>query len=318
MRKIGIAIHGGAGTIVRSAMTEKKEEQYREGLRNSLLRGWEVLEKGGSSVDAVTAAVTELEDNILFNAGRGSVYTNEGKHEMDACIMNGQNLDAGAVCGVSNIKNPILLARTIMEKCEFIMLSGKGAEDFAKEQNLKFEQDEYFHSDYRYHQLMLAKKEHVVILDHTPDKDILEQIDEKNLKKGTVGAVAVDINGNLASATSTGGMTNKKYGRIGDTAIIGAGTYADNKTCAVSCTGHGEYFMKTIAAYRVAALMEYKKLSLEQASSEVVFKILRDIDGDGGLISIDADCNICLPFNSEGMYRASIRTGEKPVIEIYK
>lgn len=309
MKKIGIAIHGGAGTILKSAMTDEKEKQYTEGLNNSLLAGWRILEQGGSALDAVTASVIELENNALFNAGKGSVYTNDDKHEMDASIMDGKNLEAGAVCGVTNIKNPILLAKAIMEKSEFVMMNGKGAKEFARLNNIEFETDEYFHTEHRYKQLQKAKESGKAFLDHTLEKD---------MKKGTVGAVAVDINGNLASATSTGGMTNKKYGRIGDTAIIGAGTYADNKTCAVSCTGTGEYFMRTVAAYRVAALMEYKKLSLKEAADEYIFKILTGIDGDGGFIAIDTDCNIVMPFNSDGMYRASIKSGEEPDVKIYK
>lgn len=308
-KKIGIAIHGGAGTLRKSNMTGEQEKNYLNALEQSLSAGWKVLDKGGSALDAVAASVVELENNPLFNAGKGSVYTNDETHEMDASIMDGSNLEAGAICGVSNVKNPILLARAVMEKSEFVMMSGKGAEEFAKLNGIEFEPDEYFHSEFRYSQLQKAKASGKAFLDHATDKE---------LKKGTVGAVAVDTNGNVASATSTGGMTNKKYGRIGDTAIIGAGTYADNKTCAVSCTGHGEYFMRTIAAYRVAALMEYKNLSLKDASDEVVHKILMDIGGDGGLIAIDADCNICLPFNSEGMYRASMRSGEEPLVMIYK
>ncbi|HEX2788416.1 MAG TPA: isoaspartyl peptidase/L-asparaginase [Ignavibacteria bacterium] len=309
MKKIGIAIHGGAGTILKSAMTDEKEKQYTEGLNNSLITGWRILEQGGSALDAVTASVIELENNPLFNAGKGSVYTNDEKHEMDATIMDGKNLEAGAVCGVTNVKNPILLARAVMEKSEFVMMSTKGADEFAKLNNIEFASDEYFHTEHRYKQLQKAKESGKAFLDHTLEKD---------MKKGTVGAVAVDANGNLASATSTGGMTNKKYGRIGDTAIIGAGTYADNKTCAVSCTGTGEYFMRTVAAYRVAALMEYKKLSLKEAADEYIFKILTGIDGDGGLIAIDTDCNIVMPFNSEGMYRGFVKTGQEVEIKIYK
>lgn len=308
-KKIGIAIHGGAGTLRKSNITGEQEKNYLSALEQSLSAGWKILDKGGSALDAVTASVVELENNPLFNAGKGSVYTNNETHEMDASIMNGNNIEAGAICGVSNVKNPILLAKAVMEKSEFVMMSGKSAEEFAKLNGIEFEPDEYFHSEFRYSQLQKAKASGKAFLDHATDKE---------LKKGTVGAVAVDSKGNVASATSTGGMTNKKYGRIGDTAIIGAGTYADNKTCAVSCTGHGEYFMRTIAAYRVAALMEYKNLSLKDASDEVVHKILMDIGGDGGLIAIDADCNICLPFNSEGMYRASIKSGEEPLIMIYK
>lgn len=308
-KKIGIAIHGGAGTLRKSNMTDEQEKNYLNALEQSLSAGWKVLDNGGSALDSVTASVVELENNPLFNAGKGSVYTNDETHEMDASIMDGSNLEAGAICGVSNVKNPILLARAVMEKSEFVMMSGKGAEEFAKLNGIEFGPDEYFHSEFRYNQLQKAKASGKAFLDHATDKE---------LKKGTVGAVAVDVNGNIASATSTGGMTNKKYGRIGDTAIIGAGTYADNKTCAVSCTGTGEYFIRTIAAYRVAALMEYKNLSLKDASDEVVHKILMDIGGDGGLIAIDVNCNICLPFNSEGMYRASIKSGEEPDIKIYK
>lgn len=312
MNKTGIAIHGGAGTILKASMTEEKEYLYKKGLSDALSAGWEYLESGKSAVDAVVKAVEILENNPLFNAGKGSVFTNSGKHEMDASVMEGKNLNAGCISSVCNIKNPVLLARKIMDHSDFVYLSGKGAEDFAKLHNLIFESDEYFFDSFRYDQYQNALKKDKTVLDHSDNQESADK------KFGTVGAVALDKEGNLAAATSTGGMTNKKFGRVGDSPVIGSSTYANNKTCAVSCTGEGEYFIRAVCAYDVSALMEYGKLSLEDACEEVVNRKLVSMNGEGGLIAIDKECNITMPFNSKGMYRAFIKTGQKPEIYIYK
>lgn len=317
--KTGIAIHGGAGTILRSLMTPEKELLYKNGLRDSLLEGWEVLRNNGSSLDAVEKAVKILEDNPVFNAGKGSVFTNEGTHSMDASIMDGNNLEAGSVSSVSNIKNPVLLARKILDESDFVLLSGKGAEEFARLHGLEFESDEYFYNEYRYQQFQKALKENKYQLDHAENSTEDDSANLTNEKKfGTVGAVALDSSGNLAACTSTGGMTNTKFGRIGDTPIIGAGTYASNETCAVSCTGDGEFFIRTVAAFNVSALMEMKGMSLEEACFEVVHSRLKKIGGEGGLIAIDKNGNIVLSFNSEGMYRAFTKNGKDIEIKIYK
>jgi len=314
MNIIGIAIHGGAGTILKSTMTPEKEHKYKKALEEALMEGWSILTEKGTALDAIERAVCLLEDNSLFNAGKGSVFTNEGKHMMDASIMDGETLKAGSVSSVRNIKNPVLLARKIMDNSEFVYMNGDGAEEFARLMNMKFEKDEYFFDEFRYNQYLKALEEDKVQLDHSQ-----YQIKQKEQKKfGTVGAVALDSNGNLAAATSTGGMTNMKFGRIGDSPIIGAGTYANNKTCAISSTGHGEYFIRAVAAYDVSALMEYKNFSLEEACEEVVNKKLVSINGEGGLIAIDQKCNISIPFNSEGMYRACINSERDIEIKIYR
>lgn len=301
-----IAIHGGAGTILKSNMTSAMQMQYEQSLQNALTKGYAILKAGGTAIDAVEAAVIVLEDFELFNAGRGSVFNNQGKHEMDAAIMDGKYLDAGAVSGIRYVKNPITLAKAIMQKSEHVMLMGKGAEQFAQQHNIAFETDEYFYNETRYHQWQEALKEDKIQLDHS-DK-----------KFGTVGAVALDQNGNLAAATSTGGMTNKKYGRVGDSPIIGAGTYANNKTCAVSCTGHGEYFMRTVVGHDISCLMEYKGLSLSEACDVLIHDKLIKINGEGGLVAVDQLGNVALPFNSEGMYRGYAHSNGYSEIKIYK
>ena len=310
MSKFIIAIHGGAGTISKKSMTPEKEAAYLKALNDALDAGYKVLEKNGDALNAVKAAVIELENNISFNAGKGSVFTNTGTHEMDAAIMDGKDLSAGAVAAVKNIRNPVELAYTVMKKSEHVFLIGNGAEEFARLNGITFEPDEYFYSEMRYKQLQKAKKENATALDH----DI--NIDEK--KFGTVGAVACDGNGNLAAATSTGGMTNKKFGRVGDSPIIGSGTYANNKTCAISCTGHGEPFIRAVAAYDVSCLMEYKGLSLEEAMNVVVNDKLMKIDGDGGMIGVDAKANAALIFNSEGMYRGFCSSDGGKEVAIYR
>ncbi len=302
---IRLAIHGGAGTILRSSMTTELQTEYEQGLQDALDAGYKVLQAGGSAVDAVQAAVVSLEDFPLFNAGKGAVFNNAGAHEMDASIMDGSNLKAGASSGTSNVKNPVLLARAIMDNSEHVLLCGKGAEQFAKQQGLAFADDAYFYNQHRYEQWQQALKEDIISLDHN-DK-----------KFGTVGAVALDKQGNLAAATSTGGMTNKKFGRMGDSPIIGAGTYANNNTCAISCTGHGELFIRTVVAYDISCLMEYKGLSLQEACDIVIHDKLVKIGGEGGLVAIDKHGNICLPFNSEGMYRGYATETER-VVMIYK
>jgi len=307
MGQYNIAVHGGAGTILRASMTPEKEAAYRRGLEEAVLAGESILKDGGSSLNAVEISIRVLEDNPLFNAGKGAVFTNAGKNEMDASIMEGKDLMAGAVAGVRNIRNPISLAKEVMQKSEHVLLSGEGAMEFARSVNARFVDDDYFFVQARYDQLLLAKKSDTVFLDHNSEK-----------KFGTVGAVALDVNGNLAAGTSTGGMTNKKFGRVGDSPIIGAGTYANNNTCAVSCTGHGEFFIRSVVAYDISCLMQYKGLSLKEACEIVVQQKLVKIGGEGGLIALDAKGNIELPFNSEGMYRALKRSGEEIYIGIYK
>ena len=290
-------------------MTPEKEQAYKMALQDAITAGENVLKKDGRALDAVEMAIRSLEDNPLFNAGKGAVFTNEGKNEMDAALMNGKDLAAGGVAGVTHIKNPISLARGVMDKSDHVLLTGSGAIEFAKKINAEFADDAYFFVQMRYDQLEAAKKENKMILDHTEDKD---------KKFGTVGAVALDVHGDIAAGTSTGGMTNKKFGRVGDSPIIGAGTYANNKTCAISCTGHGEFFIKSVVAYDISCLMEYKGLSLKEACNIVVMDKLVKIGGEGGLIALDAIGNIELPFNSEGMYRASKKSNEDIFIGIYK
>lgn len=308
-RKFSIAIHGGAGTLVKGMMTPEKEKEYKAALELSLNQGYEILRNGGRAVDAVEEAVKQLEDSHLFNAGRGSVFTNSGTHEMDASIMEGKTLQAGAVSLITGIKNPISLARSVMEKSEHVFLAGEGAMRFAEKFGFTLESPEYFHDEFRYQQWQEIKDSESFQLDHSVNKDS---------KFGTVGAVACDQYGDLAAATSTGGMTNKRWGRIGDSPMIGAGNYANNKTCAVSCTGSGEFFIRGVVAYDVSCLMEYKGLSLEEAARQVVEERLLGIGGDGGLIAVDAQGNVTLPFNTEGMYRAYQTSENSREILIYK
>ncbi|MBC7848963.1 MAG: isoaspartyl peptidase/L-asparaginase [Chitinophagaceae bacterium] len=308
MQTFSLAIHGGAGTILKKHMTADKENLYRAGLKQSLEVGYSILKNGGSAIDAVLAAVTELENNELFNAGKGSVFTNTGTHEMDASIMDGGNLGAGAVGAVRSVKNPIQLAHQVMMHSGHVFLGGEGAIDFARQQGFEMMPDDYFYSDFRYDQWQKVKGSDTFHLDHdTPD----------DKKFGTVGAVALDASGNLAAATSTGGMTNKKFGRIGDTPVIGSGTYAKNSTCAISCTGNGEVFLRTVAAYDVSALMEYRGMTLNDAMHEVVMNKLKPMDGDGGMIGIDSLGNCSLQFNSAGMYRAYRKSDGTSEIAIF-
>jgi len=311
MNPIAIAIHGGAGTILRALMNREKEQAYTKALQEAVETGYQILAEGGSALKAVEDTVRHLEDCILFNAGKGSVFTHEGQHEMDAAIMCGASGLAGAVAGVRRVRNPVSLARAVMQHSEHVLLAGEGAEAFARKQGIAFEPDNYFFDANRYEQWQAAKAEDTVILDH--NASILT-----DKKFGTVGAVALDVQGNLAAATSTGGMTNKKFNRIGDTPIIGAGTYANNATCAVSCTGHGEYFMRAVVAYDVSCLIEYKGLTLQEACLYVVQDKLKKQGGEGGLIALNTQGEIMLTFNSEGMYRASKRNNEPTYVGIYE
>lgn len=315
MQNITLAIHGGAGTILKEDMTHELEKAYLQGLSEALHIGYTLLQKGHSAVNAVQSAVQNLEDNILFNAGRGSVFTNTGGHEMDASIMNGANLAAGAVAGIKNIRNPVLLASEIMLHSNHVFLSGNDANDFARKQGMIFENDAYFFSQFRYDQWLEMRDSDNYALDHNKE-GVSALIKDK--KFGTVGAVALDGSGNLAAATSTGGMTNKKYGRIGDTPLIGCGTYANNTTCAVSCTGHGELFIRAVAAYDVSCLMEYKNLSLQKAMEVVVMEKLVAMGGEGGMIGVDPEGNAAMIFNSAGMYRAAINNSGLEEVAIYR
>lgn len=308
MKNFSMVIHGGAGTLVKGLMTTELESKYKAALKVALNAGYDVLENGRSALDAVEVAVKLLEDSPLFNAGKGSVFTAEGTHEMDAAIMDGKNLEAGAVSLITGIKNPISLARDVMENSYHVFLAGEGAMQFAKLQKYDLESPDYFYDEVRYKQWQGIKDSDTFELDHSVKKEG---------KFGTVGAVACDKNGNVAAATSTGGMTNKKWGRVGDSPMIGAGNYANNKTCAVSCTGSGEFFIRGVVAYDVSCLMEYKGLSLEEASNEVINKRLPKIKGDGGLIAVDAQGNIAMPFNTEGMYRACKSVNIPEEISIY-
>jgi L-asparaginase / beta-aspartyl-peptidase len=315
MTTFSIVIHGGAGTILKEDMTPELEAAYTKGLDEAITAAYAVLEEGGSAVNAVKAAIVILEDNLLFNAGRGSVFTKKGVQEMDAAIMDGKNREAGAIAAVRNVRNPIELAAEVMRNSNHVFLSGKGANDFAIKQGIKLEPDEFFFSQFRYDQWKAMRDSDNYSLDHTHQG--LEEL-MKDKKFGTVGAAACDAEGNIAAGTSTGGMTNKKYGRIGDSPILGAGTYAHNITCAISCTGHGEPFIKAVAAYDVAAHMEYKNMSLHDAMHDVVHKKLLELEGEGGMIGVDAKGNVSMMFNSAGMYRAmQSSTGEKK-IGIYK
>jgi len=315
MSNFTLVIHGGAGTILKADMTPELEKAYLDALGEALDAGFAVLEEGGSAINAIKATIVMMEDNMLFNAGRGSVFTKKGVQEMDAAVMDGSTLAAGAVSGVRNVRNPIELAMEIMRNSNHVFLSGKGANDFAIKQGIKLEPDEYFFSQFRYDQWKAIRDSDNYSLDHTHQR--LEEL-MKDKKFGTVGAVACDKNGNIAAATSTGGMTNKKYGRIGDSPIIGCGTYANNKTCGISCTGHGEMFIRTVAAYDVSCLMEYQGLDLESAMNIVVNEKLMSIHGEGGMIGVDNQGHPEMVFNSQGMYRGFTSSNGSREIAIYK
>lgn len=305
-----LVIHGGAGTITKKSMTPEMEQQYRAALEQALRTGHAVLAKGGSSLDAVEATIRVLEDNPLFNAGKGAVFTHEGKNELDAAIMDGRTKAAGSVAGVTIIKNPISAARAVMEKSPHVMMAGRGAELFATKMGIEIVDPSYFWTEKRWKSL-----QNELMQEQGRPQAYLDAVEIK--KFGTVGAVALDQNGNLAAGTSTGGLTNKQYGRVGDAPIIGAGTYAENESCAVSATGNGEYFIRWNVAHDIAALMKYKGLTVQQAADEVINKKLPK-EGEGGVIALDAKGNYTMTFNSEGMYRGFIGPDGTPHVEIYK
>ncbi|MDT7449117.1 beta-aspartyl-peptidase [Citrobacter freundii] len=312
MGKAVIAIHGGAGAITRSQLSQEQELRYIQALSDIVETGQRMLEDGRSALDVVTEAVRLLEECPLFNAGIGAVYTRDETHELDACVMDGNTLNAGAVAGVSHLRNPILAARLVMEHSPHVMMIGEGAENFAIAQGMERVSADIFSTPERYAQLLAARTAGETVLDHSASP-----LDENN-KMGTVGAVALDMFGNLAAATSTGGMTNKLPGRVGDSPLVGAGCYANNASVAVSCTGTGEVFIRALAAYDIAALMDYGGLSLSEACERVVMEKLPALGGSGGLIAIDHEGNVALPFNSEGMYRAWGYAGDTPTTSIYR
>ena len=292
--KIAIVIHGGAGIILKENISKTKEDSIINKLDEAISKGWEILKEGKSSEIAVIETIKILENSPLFNAGKGSVFNSEGKVENDASIMRGYDLNAGASSGTSNVKNPITLAADVMNHSKHVFLSGKGAENFAKERNLDIVDNEYFHTEFRYNQLLNEREEG---------------------KYGTVGCVAIDLDGNIVAGTSTGGMTNKKWGRIGDSPIIGAGTYANNKTCGISSTGSGEYFIRTVAAYQVSSLLENHDYDLTKAMAKVIHQKIGNIGGDGGMIGIDKNSNVVMDFNTSGMYRAFVnKNGQKQIL----
>jgi beta-aspartyl-peptidase (threonine type) len=316
-----IVIHGGAGTILKKNMTPEKEKAYHEKMQEALQAGYAVLKKGGTSVEAVEAAIRLMEDSPLFNAGKGAVFTNDKRNELDAAVMDGKNLMAGSIAGVNRIKNPISAAIKVMTASEHVMMVGAGAEKFAQSQGIELVDPSYFRTDERLKQLERIMEKEKMQLDHDSASGYnnIEFAEEKDKKFGTVGAVALDKHGNLAAGTSTGGMTNKRYGRVGDVPIIGAGTYANNNTCAVSATGHGEFFIRYTVAHDISALMEYKGMSLKAAADKVIMdKLQKAAPESGGVIAIDRKGNIAMPFNSAGMYRGFIKAGGKAETFIYK
>lgn len=335
---ITLVIHGGAGNITRDRITPDKQQAYEEALRQALQAGYAVLLKGGSALDAVEAAIRPLEDNPLFNAGKGAVFTAEGRNELDAAIMDGRTGKAGAVAGVTTVRNPVTAARAVMEKSPYVLLTGAGADAFAKEQQLEIVPASYFYTEARHRELQQAlskdQKPAPIPVSSPPPAAPSRKASGKQApdgssrlnpapyleghKFGTVGAVALDSQGDLAAATSTGGMTNKRWGRVGDAPLIGAGTFADNATCAVSATGHGEYFIRSVVAHDISALMAYKGLSVAQAAEEVVMRKLVERGGEGGVIALDRQGHWAMPFNSSGMFRGVIQQGQEPVVLIFK
>lgn len=313
---IAIAIHGGAGTITRENMSPEREAQFKQALQDALDAGYAILEQGGESIDAVIAAIQLMEENPLFNAGKGAVYTYTGEHELDASIMRGDTLDAGAVSGVKTVRSPIALVRAIMENSRHVMLSGAGAEQFASEQGLERVENSFFNTEHRYQQLERAL-EQLREQEKTGDHIAYQSNWDPNFNMGTVGAVALDRQGNLVAGTSTGGMTAKQYGRIGDSPIIGAGTWADNSSCAVSATGHGEYFIRFHVAAAICSRVKYLGESIATAGEYVIHDTLLPAGGTGGVIILDRDGNVSMPFNTEGMYRGSKVNG-KVTIGIYQ
>lgn len=304
---IAIVLHGGAGTILKENLSPELEQAYLHILDSAITKGYAMLQDGISAADAVVAVIMIMEDSPLFNAGKGAVFTHEGRNELDASFMDGATLNAGAVAGVTTVKNPILLARAVMEKSPHVMMTGSGAERFATEQGIELVDPSYFFVQSRFDALQRIKSEEKIQLDHD-DKQ------PRDAKFGTVGCVALDVNGNIVAGTSTGGMTNKRWNRVGDSPIIGAGTYANNKTCGVSATGWGEFFIRAVVAYDISALMEYKGLSLKEAVELVIMEKLPALGGDGGVVALDVKGNVAMIFNTAGMYRAAIdQTGSKTV-----
>lgn len=319
--RYALVIHGGAGTLKRSILTPEQETAYRSDLESAVRAGETILKAGGSSLDAVTAAIRVMEDSPLFNAGKGAVFNHEGKNELDASIMDGKTGGAGAVAGITRVKNPILAARAVMEHSPHVLLTSAGADAFAEDQGLELVEPSYFYVQSRWNQLIAAREKGEILLDHSEEDKaggndlVAKGVDDKY---GTVGAVALDIHGNLAAATSTGGLTNKFYGRTGDSPIIGAGTYADNTTAAVSCTGVGEYFIRGAVAYDITARMKYLSTPLDKAVAATLNAAVAEKGGHGGIIAVDKDGNIAFDFNTEGMYRGYVKQGDPITVGIYR
>ena len=319
--EFAIIIHGGAGTILKKNMTSETEAAYKSKLEEAIKVGYEILKNGGSSLDAVQQTINVMEDSPLFNAGKGAVFTNAETNELDASIMDGKTLNAGASAGTTTVRNPINLARVIMEKSPHVMMAGTGAETYAKEQGLSIVDPDYFFTERRFNALKRVKEKEANNAENIDTESAFLEFydsDIKHYKFGTVGCAALDKNGNLASGTSTGGMTNKRYGRVGDAPIIGAGTYANNNSCAVSSTGWGEYFIRAMVAYDISALMQYKGLTLQEAAKEVIQKKVPELGGDGGIVAVDKNGNMVAEFNTAGMYRATMNDKGELEIGIYK
>lgn len=313
-----IVIHGGAGGVERKYFTKEQETAYKLTLQEALDAGYSILEKGGTSLEAIQASIIIMENSPLFNAGKGAVFNSEGKQEMDASIMDGKTLKAGAVAGVNHIKNPILAAKMVMDSTSHVLLSGKGAELIAEKFKLEMADSDYFFTPKRYNQLMKLQGKEEMKLDHNSSNNQKTSYFIDDHKYGTVGAVALDQYGNIAAGTSTGGMTNKKYGRIGDSPIIGAGNYANNETCGVSATGTGEYYIRTVAAHEVSSLMKYKNYSLKQALKEVIHYQIGKLGGEGGMIGLDKNGTIAWDFNSTGMFRGYKKSTGENLVEMYE
>jgi beta-aspartyl-peptidase (threonine type) len=316
-QKYVLAIHGGAGSLQPGMVSAEKERQYKKGLQNALDAGNKILKAGGTATDAVAAAIMVLEDDSLFNAGRGAVFTSEGRNELDASIMDGKTLKAGAVAGITTVKNPITAARAVMDKSPHVMMAGRGAEQFAEEKGCTVVPPSYFRTEEQYNTLMDVKRDEEK-RKQDKGKGYLNQPENRDWKYGTVGAVALDKQGNLAAGTSTGGMTNKSFGRIGDSPVIGAGTYADNKTCAISCTGWGEYFIRLVMAKSISDRIELGKMSLDNAAKEMMMVRLPELGGDGGMIGLDKDGNVVDYFNTAGMFRAFVKWNGETEVKMYK
>ncbi|MGC1471975.1 MAG: isoaspartyl peptidase/L-asparaginase [Psychroserpens sp.] len=315
--EFAIIIHGGAGTILKKNMTSEKEAAYKAKLEEAIRVGYEILINGGTSLDAVEKTINVMEDSPLFNAGKGAVFTNAETNELDASIMDGKTLNAGASAGTITVRNPINLARVIMDKSPHVMMAGAGADTYAKEQGLSIVDPSYFYTENRFNALKRAMESEKIELDHD-DKQAFYDPEIKDFKFGTVGCAALDKHGNLAAGTSTGGMTNKRYGRVGDAPIIGAGTYANNNSCAVSSTGWGEYFIRSMVAYDISALMQYKGLTLQEAAREVIHTKVAGLGGDGGIVAVDKNGTMVAEFNTAGMYRATMNEDGELEIGIYE